>query len=280
MSTSVRKLAIMLSGEQNHRCATCAVVLKLTPGSFDSAAVAKIDPREGRHWENLVAVCRACAAARQSMHLAEFYDLVRQQGRPTSVTKAVRLRNKTRSGNEVLARVMARVETELTALGIGYPYDGEIFGGADLPPEAEDGLVEKLVNRAIKRQRAGTPRKSRRWKSIGKQRRYSRLHRTLLGEAQNNRCCYCSEPVRYDIPRHPDYATFEHVIERKHDGPAFSYYNLVIACSLCNNEREHLGLTANAYWEYVQQNRRRSWREPKRYAQLVRKAVSCEVLDT
>jgi len=273
MSTSVRKMAIALSGEQNHRCATCSVEMQLTSGSFDTAAVAKIDPGEERCWQNLVALCRACVAARQNLHLVEFFDLVCRQGRPAAVKKAIRQSGRTRSGNEVLARAMARVEADLSSLGIKYPYSGEIFGGSDLPPEAEDAFVEKLVARAVKKHHAGTPRKSRRWRSIGKGRNNDRLQRHRLGEAQNHRCCYCSELVRYDIPRHPDYATFEHVIERKHNGPAFSFDNLVIACSLCNNEREHLGLSANGYWRYVQQHGRRSQREPKRYAWLVRRAM-------
>lgn len=59
--------------------------------------------------------------------------------------------------------------------------------------------------------------------------------RARMSEAQNHRCAYCGV-VFSDDPDSPDYATFDHVIQRRLGGWN-SEDNLVMACFSCNNIR-------------------------------------------
>ncbi len=65
-----------------------------------------------------------------------------------------------------------------------------------------------------------------------------------LCEAQNWRCCYCRLPVVFYFGQSTEQnaATFEHVTP-KSKGGTDDYFNLVIACWLCNQVRDRASAT-------------------------------------
>ena len=73
-----------------------------------------------------------------------------------------------------------------------------------------------------------------------------------LLEAQNHRCCYCHSSFSTN-KKSPRYATFEHVVPRKHGGTNHKW-NLVMACAVCNHTRDILNMTSEQFYYWVQEN--------------------------
>ena len=61
--------------------------------------------------------------------------------------------------------------------------------------------------------------------------------RKILLKRDGDLCCWCNEPVLFDVPDvHPKACSIEHV-KRKSKGGSNSLDNLALAHKVCNNER-------------------------------------------
>ena len=113
------------------------------------------------------------------------------------------------------------------------------------PPENAEKIATSLFKQFVSRGNLGKTKKRNKMSS-------KKNNKCGLLEAQNHRCCYCHS-IFQDHPESPRYATFEHVIPRKNKGTN-KWSNLVIACALCNSLRDHLNMSAEDFYDWVQKN--------------------------
>lgn len=113
-----------------------------------------------------------------------------------------------------------------------------------------DDRIEHIALRMIavqKRMNEATPRKSK------PKVMWIRKHRHRLYELQNGGCYYCAYPLTLDTPLSLDYATIEH-LENRRDGGSNSRDNLVVACPICNGYRDEMNMTPEEYRDFVRQH--------------------------
>lgn len=117
-----------------------------------------------------------------------------------------------------------------------------------MPPERIDHVVAKFIRRRDRKvNKAPLAPKSRKPYN-----RHSSRRRQL--EIQRYRCAYDHYEMVLDNPQHPRYATIEHVIKLS-DGGSAQRRNVVMACSVCNNLRDIMKMTAFEFYDWAQEHK-------------------------
>lgn len=239
------KLRRQISESQNHRCAVCT--RPITPYDLcefeDSAATVKFDRSKNKTYDNSVAVCQRCAGEQGNYgSLVEFYEAFvagtafHRKKRPATVyPETIPL------VREILFRKTAEA---------GKLFSGHIpLGFQFAPPEMAEKIAIKLFTNILDGLNVRKRGTSKRNAFLVRQ-----AYKRCFMESQNHRCCYCGIRLTTTFADDPDYATWEHVQNLRDEG-SNRFDNLVIACSLCNATREALKLSAEAYFEWVVENR-------------------------
>lgn len=75
------------------------------------------------------------------------------------------------------------------------------------------------------------------WQEFERPKRVDQVSlRNRLAEAQNWRCCYCTERLQGSVPD-PKAPTLEVIVPKSRGGSVFSEDNMAVACLECNNLR-------------------------------------------
>lgn len=227
-----------LSEAQNHRCAICTTGIEPLAYSDDPdrACMVAFDPKRPKTWENSIAVCAACSGEIGNFEPMNVWERF-QAGTytPFRPNRAIRRQEKQVEYPETIPAIEAYMaKHDFVYRGGNIP---KFFRFA--PPERAETIAESLMRKPVR------PRKFR--KCRGRVRRNG--HDQSLSEAQNHRCCYCTERMS-DDRKSWRFATIEHVIETSKGGKSI-FENLVMACLVCNMMRSRLRMTAYEYAEFA-----------------------------
>lgn len=229
-------LRVRLSESQNHRCAFCATDITPYSEGEDETCTVKIDRDEARSYLNCVVVCRKCAgASANSPSLMTYYEVTRGAAKPSRPQRA--------HDPEMISHILALVaelappECDVSAIKVNHG-----FGFA--PRAKAEQIARNLIHTEVTRDKAVSNRNST--PKPG--------YKRCFLESQNHRCCYCGHRMETLVRCHPRYATWEHVVALRNGGTD-ALDNLVLACATCNHTRDHLDLSAEDFYAWVQVNR-------------------------
>lgn len=248
-----KKVRQRLIEMQGYRCACCPAEIKFIAYSTDPhrASIVVVNRDEAVSYDNSVLLCLRCAGDQGNFpSLLDFYEHL-QTGAPKKVKPKVEYTDTISLIRENFLRLAAEAGVEIEPDNIP-----ENFRFA--PPFAAPKIAEKIFENQLRARRAAENRARFPRPPKGMRFVLTAQRRENFAERQNHRCCYCHEQMisgyepRYD--RHPRAATWEHVVERRNGGQDESF-NLVIACSVCNNLRDVLNLTAYEFYDWAQQNK-------------------------
>lgn len=237
MELTKREIRFAIVDQQDGKCRLCGHPIKFEPSkrslfarSHSEAGFVPIVGGKPRTLENIAAVCNKCVGQWDGkMSLDELAIYVRTP-KPEKPKKELVENPET----------LPRIREELAKLTSRELYIPDNFKFA--PPDRAEQIAQTIFFKY------GDARYGHVGKKVGKE-----LRRRLLAE-QNYRCCYDGHVMKLE-GRGNDHriATIEHVEDRGNGG-THDYWNMVMACRICNNVRSHLGLTAVEFYEFLQKN--------------------------
>lgn len=237
---------------QRWKCLTCPRKVDwVNTDSKRPSALVKINKKEHVHEHNVAILCVKCAEyysyEDNLISFCENYDHVREK------SPAFKRKCKTHKIYYPLTNLFVRVEffAKCLANGLSLKENFQFKKSYDTVPPSPANIANisdtHLANYVRDHQEDGSSRKSRGYT-------FKRSVKVRFLESQNHRCCYCGDRFDVNNPKHPDYATWEHVVERSKGGTN-SVTNMVLACSFCNNRRDILRLSAEDYYQWAIKNK-------------------------
>lgn len=229
---------------QRGRCAacTCHLLVQNSANSRDPRRLSLvcINNNMSVSYDNAILMCGKCAGwAGNYPSLEEFYEnyIVQSKGKKEKVQNVYP--ETVPLINAFLVKMYKEADaiSELSLIDAKSKY-------IHAPPENAEKIAKSLFAQYLRAQP----------KTYTYKTKVSRKKNNANGllEAQNHRCCYCHYRFNNN-KKSTRYATFEHVIPRKHGGTNHKW-NLVMACAICNHTRDILNMTAEQFYYWVQEN--------------------------
>ncbi len=227
------RLRARLLESQNHRCCFCG-------GGFHKIygeCKVKIYPDQERSYDNCVLLCHKCQGpATAYPDLVQYYEAFISPPVKKEKTYTITADN--------VDRLVAMLAPRCQDAGVSMPEMTKLLPFEKAPPSRIEVIAESLFRLAVLNHPTSTKRgMARGFKEFPKKVRW--------GEGQGHRCCYCSVEFDYQDQFSPIYPTWEHVVNRRDQG-TWDPDNLVVACKMCNNDRDAMNVSALAFWQWLQ----------------------------
>jgi len=238
-----RRLKSRLLEAQKYRCANCQHEIYVTDSDKDpyKAALVRLDQFLPRTYSNTVVMCQKCGGY-VSQQFANLWDMVNSN---IVIPKKEKIRA---SYPETIQLINARLEKEkLEFLKLDMTSRYRFT-----PPHVHERIALAIAS-AYERE---CTKKSKIVDPVEKEPRLTSKNRktlvTFLAGCQNRRCCYCHRKFSngWNAFTSP---TIEHVRDLSLGGTDY-ISNLVAACSTCNNLRGIRRMSAEKFYDWIQEN--------------------------